>query len=269
MAATGNKGDIRRMSKSDEYYTPPEVYEAIKEWAVRKFDIQEGTEIIRPFYPGKDYKKTDYPNGCVVIDNPPFSILKEICEYYDAHNIRYVLFAPALMALKSYICGVCYIGEMISYDGADERISTAFIHNFYHAIETAPELDRAIKEINNRNRKVLPKYVYPDEVITGAMMRTLSVAGVHYEVRQWQRIRGLDSQKKAGKSIYGGGVIVSESKGKEARRKLQEAREERERNQIEPVIWELSEREKEIIRSLEEEEKNGNRVPESSEYKNK
>lgn len=52
-------------------------------------------------------------------------------------------------------------------------------------------------------------------------------------------------------------------------RTLAEEEKERERNQPEPVIWELSEREKEIIRSLEEDEQNGNPVPENCEYKNK
>ena len=36
---------------TDDCYTPPAVYEAVKDWAVKEYDI-EGKEIVRPFYPG-------------------------------------------------------------------------------------------------------------------------------------------------------------------------------------------------------------------------
>lgn len=36
---------------NDEFYTPKRVYEAVKNWAVKRYDL-EGREIIRPFYKG-------------------------------------------------------------------------------------------------------------------------------------------------------------------------------------------------------------------------
>ena len=80
---------------TDDCYTPANVYAAVQSWAVQRYGL-EGAEILRPFYPGGDYQAADYPEGCVVIDNPPFSILSEICAWYDEHGVRYFLFCPGI-----------------------------------------------------------------------------------------------------------------------------------------------------------------------------
>ena len=59
---------------TDDCYTPENVYEAVRDWAVQEYGL-EVREIVRPFWPGGDYERFAYPDGCVVIDNPPFSIL--------------------------------------------------------------------------------------------------------------------------------------------------------------------------------------------------
>lgn len=73
---------------TDDCYTPPLVYEAVKTWACKEYDI-DPDGIVRPFYPGGDYEHYVYPSGCTVLDNPPFSILTKICEFYIQHNIRF------------------------------------------------------------------------------------------------------------------------------------------------------------------------------------
>ena len=55
---------------TDDCYTPPEVYETIKDWACREFGI-DPSKVVRPFYPGDDYESFDYSDGKVVVDNPP------------------------------------------------------------------------------------------------------------------------------------------------------------------------------------------------------
>ena len=65
---------------TDDCYTPPEIYEAVKEWACLEYSIDPDT-VVRPFWPGGDYEAFDYPEGCTVIDNPPFSILKKTWLY--------------------------------------------------------------------------------------------------------------------------------------------------------------------------------------------
>ncbi len=66
---------------TDDCYTPPEIYETIKGWVCRKYGVSEGA-IVRPFWPGANFTEYEYPEGCVVLDNPPFSILSKICEYF-------------------------------------------------------------------------------------------------------------------------------------------------------------------------------------------
>lgn len=73
-----------------------EVYEVVKSWAVER-NGWEGREIYRPFYPGGDYRHFEYGEG-VVIDNPPFSILAEIVDFYNRQGIEYFLFCPGLKA---------------------------------------------------------------------------------------------------------------------------------------------------------------------------
>lgn len=85
---------------TDDCYTPPAIYEAVKDWAVKEYGIDPAT-IVRPFYPGGDYERFEYPEGCVVLDNPPFSILSKILRFYDERGIAYFLFAPTLTMFSS------------------------------------------------------------------------------------------------------------------------------------------------------------------------
>lgn len=89
---------------TDDCYTPEPVYDAILEWVRNEYNIGEDVPIIRPFYPGGDYEHHDYPEGCVVVDNPPFSILKAITDFYLEREIKFFLFAPGL-TLFSYKSG--------------------------------------------------------------------------------------------------------------------------------------------------------------------
>lgn len=88
---------------TDDCFTPPEVFEAVKDWAVEKFSLQ-GKEIIRPFYPGGDFQKYNYPEdrgSFIVLDNPPFSIISAIIDFYEWRKINYFLFAPLLSLFSS------------------------------------------------------------------------------------------------------------------------------------------------------------------------
>lgn len=65
---------------TDDCYTPPIVYNAVRDWACAKYEINPD-KIVRPFYPGGDYEHYDYPSDSVVLDNPPFSIITKICNF--------------------------------------------------------------------------------------------------------------------------------------------------------------------------------------------
>ena len=82
---------------TDDCYTPQPIYEAVCEWVDKNITPLKGRQIIRPFFPGGDYEHYNFPEGCIVIDNPPFSISAKILRTYsiecptrktDIHNHR-------------------------------------------------------------------------------------------------------------------------------------------------------------------------------------
>ena len=231
---------------TDDCYTPQNVYEAILGWAVNEYGLQ-GREIMRPFKPGGNYKAEEYKPGCVVIDNPPFSILSEICCWYDARNIYYFLFAPA-MSLFSIDAGctnyVISDSDITYENGANVR--TAFVTNLgKYKIHVAPALHKIVKGENDKNTKPavqLQKYAYPDEVITAATIQKICKYGVSLKIapEHCAFTRSLDDQKASKKSIFGAGFLLSEKA----------AAEKAAAEKAGAVIWKLSPREKEIVKHL-------------------
>ena len=231
---------------TDDCYTPQNICEAIRDWAVEHYGLQDAP-VLRPFYPGGDYEREDYPDGCVVIDNPPFSILSQICRFYMERNIRFFLFAPAL-TLFSIAAGECNYLPMscrITYEnGADVR--TSFVTNLGDwKIETVPKLWRIVDDLNTQNTcegtAELPGYTYPDCVITPIRIAPTS---------KWQALRvraedaaftrALDEQRAQKRAIYGAAFLLSEKAAAE-----KAAAEKREQ-----FVWALSNREKALVKSL-------------------
>lgn len=116
---------------SDDTFTPPEVMRQITEKVCAFFHIPEDN-IVRPFYPGGDYQHFDYPEGCVVLDNPPFSLIKEIIKFYIDNDIKFFIFAPRTYFSKipkEYINRVSIYGwDNIRYDNGVE-VRTFYITN--------------------------------------------------------------------------------------------------------------------------------------------
>ena len=232
---------------TDDCYTPDNIYDAVRDWAVEKYEIGNAA-IVRPFYPGGDYKSEKYPSGCVVIDNPPFSIISEICEWYTSKNINFFLFAPTLTLLgimrgsANYVvcgCGVVY------ENGAS--VNTSFVTNMGgNKIVAAADLREILDDENKKNLKKLhrelPKYSYPDEVLTATMLCYMAAHGVSLEIseRDVHFIRALDAQKASGKGLFGSGFLLSEKA----------AAEKAAAEKVNTDIWELSEREWAIVRGL-------------------
>ena len=93
-------GKFEVKKTTDDCYTPKDVVSAVVNYVAKNCNI-EGLTIVRPFYPGGDYKSVQYEKNHVVIDNPPFSILAEICRFYADNGIRFFLFAPHLTLFDS------------------------------------------------------------------------------------------------------------------------------------------------------------------------
>lgn len=233
---------------TDDCYTPDAVYEAVKDWAVLEYGLQ-GREVVRPFYPGGDYESFDYPDGCVVIDNPPFSIISKICKNYTQWDVDFFLFAPTLTNFGISAANHILVDGNITYaNGA--IVNTSFVTSFGDCIaRTAPSLREAIKDAQAIDKSpALPKYSYPDNLVTANDLGKLSKAGIDFRVSEGIYVGKLDAQKPLKKTIFGGGLLVSDSDAvlKQAALK-QAALKQAER---ESIPFELSERERRIVETI-------------------
>ena len=246
---------FERKKTTDDCYTPENVYRAVLDYCLERYDLRDAP-IIRPFFPDMDYKQFDYPEGCVVIDNPPFSILSEIIRNFMKHEIRFFLFSPYLTAFSTArgMKGVTRIftGETIMYaNGAS--VPTAFQTNLEPEIfaRTDLELKAAIKRANRENTKKdkpeIPKYVYPDYVATAADFGYLANHDTELTVyaSDCVFIPGLDSQKPLKKAIFGSGILLSEKAAAE-----KAAAEKAAAEKAAAIKWTLSEQELNIIKEL-------------------
>ena len=232
---------------TDDCYTPDNIYDVVKKWCIERYGLK-GKKILRPFYPGGDYQKEDYSGDCVVLDNPPFSIISEICEWYTERNIPFFMFAPALTLLGIARGTMNYVACCISVTYANgANVSTSFVTNLGNKkIVASAELRELIEEANKENlrkmHKELPKYAYPDEVLTATMLGYMAAHGtsIEIEAKDVHFIRALDSQKESGKGLFGSGFLLSEKA----------AAEKAAAEKIDTNIWELSDREREIVKSL-------------------
>ena len=210
---------FRTKKTTDDCYTPPEIYEAVASWVAETYEVDRAG-FVRPFYPGGDYERHAYPAGCVVVDNPPFSIISNIVRFYHERGIRFFLFAPALTlfsAAAAETCTALPVGVTVTYENGAE-VPTSFLTNLEPdsvAVRTAPDLYRVVdaknRELLRAMKKELPKYIYPDNILTAAIAQRWCRYGVEYTLQRSDclRISGLESQKAVGASIFGGGFLLS------------------------------------------------------------
>lgn len=131
---------------TDDCYTPEPVYQAVIDF-VRTLTPLDGRTIVRPFYPGGDYETYEYPADCIVIDNPPFSILAKILKFYDLHGVPFFLFAPALTLFSTSIDATFIISDVtITYENG-AKVPTGFITNVIPDLRLwcCPEIGDAIE----------------------------------------------------------------------------------------------------------------------------
>nr|DAG15625.1 MAG TPA: DNA N-6-adenine-methyltransferase [Caudoviricetes sp.] len=235
---------------TDDCYTPPSVYEAIRDWACNEYGIDPG-KIVRPFYTGGDYENFDYLQGAVVLDNPPFSILSKICTFYLNRGIPFFLFAPSLTAfsgsanitrINHIICDCC-----IEYENG-AIVRTSFVTSYGGDIvaQTEPRLTKLVNDEVERLRRTktaqLPKYTYPNNIVTSALLQRYSKYGVEFKIRKKDcaPIYSLDAQRSTGKTIFGGGLLLSDCAAAERAAAERAA----------ATKWELSTRERAIVEYL-------------------
>lgn len=248
---------------TDDCFTPPEVYEAVLGWLREEGAIGVDTPIVRPFWPGGDYTKETYNEGCCVVDNPPFSIMASILRHYTERGVRFFLFAPGLTLFScSAIEGVTFVvtNSGITYaNGANVR--TGFITNLpafsQWALMTSPKLARYIDEAMLRIKAqkkatVLPKYIYPHHVVTSAGIQKLAK---HVDIRiprcECTRIRRMDVQIPLKKAIFGNGFLCSDRVAAELKAaELKAAELKAAELKDSYTTFHLSERERQIVEEL-------------------
>lgn len=242
---------------TDDCYTPDVVYDAVADWTAAEYGLSR-SHFVRPFFPGGDYQAREYGPEDVVVDNPPFSILSEILRFYHENGVRFFLFAPALTlfsraALKAGCCIAAHV-DIVYENGA--TVTTSFVTNLEPEgvkARTAPALTAAVEAATDAylrdTRRTLPKYEFPEHVLTAAAMGRWSALGVDFTLRKsdFVRIKTLDAMGASGKDsgIYGGALLLSERAAAE-----RAAAEKAAAEKADVICWSLSQRELDMVRAL-------------------
>lgn len=235
---------FRPKKTTDDCYTPPAVYEAVLAWVRRRYGIAEDAPIVRPFWPGGDYERHEYPAGCVVVDNPPFSITSRIVRFFAAREIPFFLFANGLTLFNGLFgaerVGAVVVRESVFFENG-ARVNCGFLTNLGdNVLEVAPDLDAAIQSALAARKTAFatPKYVFPGSLLTPTHAKRLCRKGVGFAVRHGEAVfvRSLDAMGKEG--VFGGALLLSE------RAAAERAAERAAR------VLELSPREREIQRMI-------------------
>ena len=223
---------------TDDCYTPENIYEAVAAHVAQTYKLDRAA-FVRPFWPGGDYESFDYPPGCCVVDNPPFSILSKIVRFYQERDIDFFLFAPALTLFNIASGSAKYIAcavDVTYKNGA--VVSTSFVTSLGSAkVASCPALYAALKAANDANATAaeLPRYEYPLELITPTRLAYFSKYGIDFkaDAASLAFVRALDAQTDSG--IFGGGFLVSQKAAAE---------------KAAAKVFELSPRERKIIEGL-------------------
>lgn len=198
---------------TDDTYTPKDVYEAVLQYVGENIDLSDKV-ILRPFYPNGDYENAEYPENGVVIDNPPFSIFTKICKFYTEQDIPFFLFGPGLTILSvSKFCTSVFINQQIKFhNGAVVRCN--FASNLFGDLSamTSVRLNELIKNCPSQSSQDsrLPRYVYPDEVISCSDMMIIAGGSVDFKVER----RNTKNIKEIGHvKLFGGHLLTNSEIG--------------------------------------------------------
>lgn len=211
---------------TDDCYTPPAIYDAVIDYVNRNVTQLEGREVVRPFWPGGDYERHEYPQSCIVIDNPPFSITSQIIRFYIRHGIDFFLFCDGLTCMNfSNIPQIAFhiVNKGVTFENG-AQVSVAFVTNVRphgERIVLAGELEAALRVACKQPNKEKKKLVYPQEVVSGALLKKFVSLGRNFAISEMQCTPIARNE-----APFGGGFMVTT----EVSQKLERERErERER----------------------------------------
>lgn len=237
---------------TDDCYTPQDVYECVRDYFIEEGVIPRGAKIVRPFYPGGDYELEEYPDGCVVYDNPPFSIMTQIVKYYQDRGIKFLLYCPTLSSLHlAQYCTFIALDMSITYaNGA--VVNTSFLTNLLPEDISVLTLRRDLKDRiynieSQPDKGGVLKRNYPLEWLT---VKALTAIARNDIPMTWYRSKMQYIRAKEvceGVQVFGGYFI--NSKGQSASQT--EALEMAEQSRAGKIVQiELSAEEQEIVNEL-------------------
>lgn len=205
---------------TDDCYTPPNVYEAVLKWVRETCNLGD-RPIVRPFYPGGDFVRFDYPQNCVVVDNPPFSILAKIIKWYNENKIDYFLWSPDLSGIRAGATLLVTNRNILYHNGAD--IHTGFCSNLFgdKIVMTAPSLRKVIAEADKINRgkdkKQIRRYTFPPSVLRVNDLNKIVDRGLEFTVSQSE---GVVVGNVCNYNTFGNSVLLNDVKTAEKMRLL-------------------------------------------------
>ena len=189
---------------TDDTFTPPDVFAAVLEWLKGKGKITGETRIIRPFYPGGDFESAAYPDGCVVVDNPPFSIFAKCCKWFAARGIPFFLFGPGLtLSSAAGFCTCVVVACAVKFENG-AKIPVSFASNMFGGLAAmaAGDLCSMINGCPSQqsDAKTLRKMAWPDGLVTLSTLRTIAAGGGTFEL-----LRECSKEVKSvgGETIFG------------------------------------------------------------------
>lgn len=189
---------------TDDCFTPPAVYEAVSKWVAERYHHKG--EIVRPFYPGGDYRSYDYPKGCLVLDNPPFSLMAEIVKFYIENKIDYFLFANHLTLFNSmyeHNHAVVTGANIIYENGAN--VNTSFLTSLEEGdVRIASSLRKVIEEAQPKETNEVNRYDWPDHVLNSARLTQVA------QVSDMTIPRIVPISTVGGVHVFGGGGVYCE-----------------------------------------------------------
>ena len=203
------KSKPKPMATTDDCFTPPEVYDAVKAWVFAEYGLPDDTEIVRPFYPGGDYQSYQYPDGCLVLDNPPFSIMREIVTFYQAHGIRFFLFGEGMSIMRSACASnIVIAGYKVRYANG-VTLSTSFATSLGDdKILVSASLYDALVKAQDRESESRAEYDWPSNVISGGLLQKLPKYGISMTIHRAHPVTDVGKDRL---NIYGGGALVSDA----------------------------------------------------------
>ena len=137
-------------------------------------------------------------------------------------------------------------------------VRTGFVTNLdeEHVLEADPVLGDKLNEANKarlkEQKRQVGNYEYPDNVLTAARAQWFAAHHTPFRLKRAdaEPISALDEQKKQGKSIFGGGLLLSSRAAAERAAAERAAAERAAAERAAAERWHLSRREIAIVQRL-------------------